>query len=95
MPTTDNSSRSIPHGKPGDPETRWNEIVDLRDPDKQKQAMAVLLERYDAVIRWRLAADLRCGGKDLGDAYGDFVLWVLREINSWRRKNLAGSSENT
>lgn len=61
---------------PPDTATKWEVILELKDPAKQKAALTLLLEQYGRVIRMRLqAAQL----PDVEVAFHDFVLWVEEE----------------
>jgi len=61
---------------PPDTTTKWEVILELKDPAKQKEALTLLLEQYGRVIRMRLqAAQL----PDVEDAFHDFVAWVEKE----------------
>jgi hypothetical protein len=61
---------------PPDIETRWEVILELKDPAKQKAALTLLLEQYGQVIRMRLQA---AQVEDVKVAFQDFVVWVSAE----------------
>lgn len=60
-----------------DPDTNWESLLALRDPEQQREAMTVLLRDYKEVILQRVVRSVREAGAE--DAYQDFVAWVLAE----------------